>query len=1084
MATTVDINFAELIDLSLGTPEIVNYKGLRVLLSAIVTKLGVSSVNLELNEGDKKDLNAAREAKAKGEADGRLAHLPDRPATGANHKDVTVTDGMEKSKSSSDAAGLSSDKSALQNIEDKVSRIEGQLNSLNSLPSNQSLMARSGTSVDGNKTTPVSDMWQLMQVQKKAAANEEGVSKLMSMVGDIMRELRGVAGQLDEHSTNISDLKRKFAALDNKHGDLQKEIEKVNEYNKTVESRLNKLEMSTGQQDKIDELHQLLDALRNQLASLPDVDSIVTWPAFEDALKGAYKEPIDYNDSSMQTAPIVDNTRMQTMPTTHASAQTTTPTPPPSRPVSSKSVRSAVSSVSTQQPTQELQRILKELGELTGRHNILEDRVNGLEELLAKKADMSEIEALLSQTNVPEDLANKLAELEEGLNHLRDSREKLEELEQKMMEQRETCPATLADLEALRRDLEQALADLAEAQDALAKDVSQIGAVEPMVGEVPGVAVTEVKEERREEGIDARLLAELEHRLQTSLQALSGNVQVELGHVGDRISSLDKSLRDKLQELRAMISSNLAKVKSVPRVGKVVEEQVVLAPSVDQDALEKLKSTIAQLQADIDKLNSSYVHLVDEHNVKQKHIDALYTFVDRLQENKADKEHVIMEIDVKADKRALDSKVSRSHFDGAVDELSKNLNDVMDKMTGHKVAWDSAVSELKLDIDNKLDRMELDPLKSYLDNRIKAVSAKMVRSKEVETGEDAAGFRRPLQKFHCISCDRPLDMTPQTPIASLPENKGLPANRSGRPYTTFELEQIRAAQKNTRPGRNVQHYQRALYLQELARQRRQDILAYLVHFDKKGGAAQPARGPLEPIGNKGVALMPPLRNFQYQHTYGYKIGDSSHFQDVPDYFVASRSCGGSHTLTYPHRRITRVSQLTNVVTTAEDITPVVNGRVEADIQGQDGHIYRARLDTGHMTERLPTLTQPRMSARAKSPRLGSARGRRTQPPTRQNTDVMDNAPVIPTGATVPRPTSARVAQRPTSARPGSAKPPSSPSSGGRGSPMAAPANTVDAGEAGAVTGGGSPPPPTPREPPMPPANDVTVPQPPQDPVQS
>ena len=37
----------------------------------------------------------------------------------------------------------------------------------------------------------------------------------------------------------------------------------------------------------------------------------------------------------------------------------------------------------------------------------------------------------------------------------------------------------------------------------------------------------------------------------------------------------------------------------------------------------------------------------------------------------------------KADKRALDNKVSRSHFDGTVDELSKNLNEVMDKMTGH-----------------------------------------------------------------------------------------------------------------------------------------------------------------------------------------------------------------------------------------------------------------------------------------------------------------------------------------------------------------------------------------------------------------
>ena len=55
-----------------------------------------------------------------------------------------------------------------------------------------------------------------------------------------------------------------------------------------------------------------------------------------------------------------------------------TPSPPPSRPVSSKSVRSAVSTASAH-PTQEIQRLLRELGELSGRHNLLDDRVSGLE---------------------------------------------------------------------------------------------------------------------------------------------------------------------------------------------------------------------------------------------------------------------------------------------------------------------------------------------------------------------------------------------------------------------------------------------------------------------------------------------------------------------------------------------------------------------------------------------------------------------------------------------------------------------------------------------------------------------------------
>ncbi len=58
-----------------------------------------------------------------------------------------------------------------------------------------------------------------------------------------------------------------------------------------------------------------------------------------------------------------------------------------------------------------------------------------------------------------------------------------------------------------------------------------------------------------------------------------------------------------------------------------------------------------------------------------------------------------------------------------------------------KDAWETAVSDLKLGIDNKLDRMELDPLKAYLDKRIKAVDAKVIKH-DIELPEDAAGFRR------------------------------------------------------------------------------------------------------------------------------------------------------------------------------------------------------------------------------------------------------------------------------------------------------------------------------------------------------
>ena len=58
--------------------------------------------------------------------------------------------------------------------------------------------------------------------------------------------------------------------------------------------------------------------------------------------------------------------------------------------------------------------------------------------------------------------------------------------------------------------------------------------------------------------------------------------------------------------------------------------------------------------------------------------------------------------------------------------------------------------------------------------------------------DNAAGFRRPmLRNFNCISCDRPLELMQEDAIPALPTVQALPGTRALRPYTTFELEQIR-----------------------------------------------------------------------------------------------------------------------------------------------------------------------------------------------------------------------------------------------------------------------------------------------------
>ena len=49
--------------------------------------------------------------------------------------------------------------------------------------------------------------------------------------------------------------------------------------------------------------------------------------------------------------------------------------------------------------------------------------------------------------------------------------------------------------------------------------------------------------------------------------------------------------------------------------------------------------------------------------------------------------------------------------------------------------------------------------------------------------------------MHCISCDRPLEVQPGNVGTNGPKIQGLPPHKSGKPYTTYELEHIRQNNK-------------------------------------------------------------------------------------------------------------------------------------------------------------------------------------------------------------------------------------------------------------------------------------------------
>ena len=67
----------------------------------------------------------------------------------------------------------------------------------------------------------------------------------------------------------------------------------------------------------------------------------------------------------------------------------------------------------------------------------------------------------------------------------------------------------------------------------------------------------------------------------------------------------------------------------------------------------------------------------------------------------------------KADKAALEGKASREWVDSTFERLDREIREAKSKLMGQEEAFKMAMSQINEDVDGKLDRNELEPLKEY-----------------------------------------------------------------------------------------------------------------------------------------------------------------------------------------------------------------------------------------------------------------------------------------------------------------------------------------------------------------------------------
>ncbi|XP_055264506.1 glutamine-rich protein 2 [Moschus berezovskii] len=386
--------------------------------------------------------------------------------------------------------------------------------------------------------------------------------------------------------------------------------------------------------------------------------------------------------------------------------------------------------------------------------------------------------------------------------------------------------------------------------------------------------------------------------------------------------------------------------------------------SQDEELLGHVQSAILQVQGDCEKLNITTSNLIEDHRQKQKDIDVLYQGLEKLEKEKANREHLEMEIDVKADKSALAAKVSRIQFDATTEQLNHMMQELVAKMTGQEKDWQKMLDKLLVEMDNKLDRLELDPVKQSLEDRWKSLRQQLKERSPLYQADEAAAMRRQLlAHFHCLSCDRPLE-TPVTGqvIPMTPVGPCLPGHRSVRPYTVFELEQIRQQSRNLKlgsssfPRGDLGQVERSVgRLRTMHSKMLLDIEKVQIHF---GGSVKASSQMIRELLQAQCLSSPCYKRLPDMADYSYSS--------------APRPCGGSHTLTYPYRRI-RLQHLSQGLYPTEEIQ-IAMKHDEVDILGLDGHIYKGRMET-----KLPDLLDKDTPSRHQKDRPVSTEGRLSQP---------------------------------------------------------------------------------------------------------
>ncbi|KAJ8923160.1 hypothetical protein NQ315_001714 [Exocentrus adspersus] len=337
----------------------------------------------------------------------------------------------------------------------------------------------------------------------------------------------------------------------------------------------------------------------------------------------------------------------------------------------------------------------------------------------------------------------------------------------------------------------------------------------------------------------------------------------------EQINSLDQMFCRQVEILQKRI------VDIERDTGELAEKVNLGLTSVGDAAQEgqtigELYNKILQIQEEIVSLTENAQKLLEDREEKQHSLDVMLEQIELLRTIKADREDLEDALADKADACMVNRKVSVEQFDAACGDINRAIEDSLSKLTQQEEMWTQILEDIQKEIGNKLDKGEVGPLREYINKKLKGLQEKLKALAAFKRDQEAAGTKsKLLRNVNCISCDKDVVMRKEVDSHLFPKAHAVAPSRNMAPYLAYELDQLRKQQKQVPPKKDLSMFENALKF---------------------------AKAP--------------------------KSADH----------VCNRYCGGSHTITTPQQRVTRLGHF--LEQWGPEISPVNDNM----IRGNDGHV--------------------------------------------------------------------------------------------------------------------------------------------------